>query len=139
MKDRNQEIHVLLTPEEMDQLQRKMKEAGIRNRSAYVRKMALDGYVVNLDMSDIREVISLLRRNSDVFSAIFHCLIDEKPMAFRRHYTLSSAIYRKEIKRIVGSKTYNRLIPSILSNSSKSAYFKPTTDLLTNSPFSEAI
>lgn len=82
---------------------------------------------------------SLLRRNSDVFSAIFHCLIDEKPMAFRRHYTLSSAIYRKEIKRIVGSKTYNRLIPSILSNSSKSAYFKPTTDLLTNSPFSEAI
>ena len=65
MKDRNQEIHVLLTPEEMDQLQRKMMEAGIRNRSAYVRKMALDGYVVNLDISDIREAISLLRRISN--------------------------------------------------------------------------
>ena len=55
----------MLTPEEMDRLILKMQESGIRNRSADVRKMALDGYVVNLDTSDIKKVVSLLRYSSN--------------------------------------------------------------------------
>ena len=39
----------------------KMTAAGIRNREAYMRKMILDGYVVRLDFSDIRELSRLLR------------------------------------------------------------------------------
>ena len=54
MKERNQEIHVLFLPEEMERLKQKMAEVGMFNRSAYVRKMALDGYCVNLDLSDMR-------------------------------------------------------------------------------------
>lgn len=65
MKERNQEIHVLWTREEMDRLKEKMEEAGVKNRSAYVRKMALDGYVVRLDMTDINELIRLLRSSSN--------------------------------------------------------------------------
>ena len=65
MKERNQEIHVFLTPEEMNRIREKMKEAGIRNKSAYIRKMALDGYVVSIDMSDIHELTSLLRHSSN--------------------------------------------------------------------------
>lgn len=65
MKARDQEIHVLLTPAEMSRIDRKMREAGIRNRSAYIRKMALDGYVINLDMSDIRKLTFLLRSCSN--------------------------------------------------------------------------
>ncbi len=65
MKERTQEIHVLWTQDEMKCLQEKMKEADVRNRSAYVRKMALDGYVVRLDMSDIRELVRLLRISSN--------------------------------------------------------------------------
>lgn len=65
MKERNQEIHVFLTPEEMHRIREKMKEAGIRNMSAYIRKMALDGYVVSIDMSDIHELTSLLRHSSN--------------------------------------------------------------------------
>ena len=42
-----------------------MAEAGVKNRSAYVRKMALDGYVVRLDMTDINELIRLLRSSSN--------------------------------------------------------------------------
>lgn len=61
MKERTQEIHVLFLPEEMDRLKQKMAEIGILNRSAYVRKMALDGYCVNLDLSDMKEMVSLLR------------------------------------------------------------------------------
>ena len=65
MKERNQEIHVLFLPEEMERLKQKMAEVGMFNRSAYVRKMALDGYCVNLDLSDMREMVSLLRRCSN--------------------------------------------------------------------------
>ena len=42
-----------------------MAEIGVVNRSAYVRKMALDGYCVNLDLIDMKEMISLLRRCSN--------------------------------------------------------------------------
>jgi len=65
MKDRTEEIHVLLTRDEMDLIQRKMAEVGIRNRSAYVRKMAIDGYVVKLNLENIHELLSLLRRSSN--------------------------------------------------------------------------
>ena len=65
MKERTQEIHVLWTQDEMKRLREKMKEAGVRNRSAYIRKMALDGYVIKLDMTDIRELIRLLRNSSN--------------------------------------------------------------------------
>ena len=65
MRERNQEIHVLLLPEEMERIKQKMDELGIINRSAYVRKMALDGYCVNLDLTDMKEMVSLLRRCSN--------------------------------------------------------------------------
>ena len=65
MKERNQEIHVLFLPDEMERMKQKMAEVGIIHRSAYVRKMALDGYCVNLDLTDMKEMVSLLRRCSN--------------------------------------------------------------------------
>lgn len=65
MKERTQEIHVLFLPEEMERLKQKMAETGILNRSAYIRKMVLDGYCINLDLSDMKEMITLLRRSSN--------------------------------------------------------------------------
>ncbi len=65
MKERTQEIHVLFLPDEMERVKQKMSEIGIINRSAYIRKMALDGYCVNLDLSDMKEMVSLLRRCSN--------------------------------------------------------------------------
>ena len=38
-----------------------MTAAGISNREAYLRKMVLDGYVVRVDFSDVRELSRLLR------------------------------------------------------------------------------
>ena len=40
----------------------RMVEAGISNMGAYMRKMALNGYVLHVDLSDIRELVSLQRR-----------------------------------------------------------------------------
>lgn len=36
--------------------------AGIRNMGAYVRKMALNGYVLHVDLAPVRELVSLQRR-----------------------------------------------------------------------------
>jgi hypothetical protein len=37
-----------------------MAAAGIRNREAYLRKMVLDGYILRLDLSDVKEMTRLL-------------------------------------------------------------------------------
>jgi len=42
-------------------IEEKMQVAGIANRGAYIRKMILDGYVVRIDFSEVRELSRLLR------------------------------------------------------------------------------
>ena len=70
MKIRNQELRALFTPEEVERLKQRMAEAGVKNRSAFLRKMALDGYIIKLDTSDIRQMISLLRHSSNNLNQI---------------------------------------------------------------------
>ena len=59
---RNTLLHVWLSPDERAKIQERMADVGIRNLSAYVRKMALNGYVLHVDLSDIRELVALQRR-----------------------------------------------------------------------------
>jgi len=58
-------LFVWLSQEERDEIERRMSEAGIRNMSAYVRKMTLDGYVLHVDLSPVQELVSLQRRCSN--------------------------------------------------------------------------
>ena len=46
-------------------IEEKMRQLGTKNMGAYIRKMAIDGYVVRLDLTDISELVSLLRRSSN--------------------------------------------------------------------------
>ena len=55
-------LHVMVTPEEQALIGERMAEAGISNMGAYMRKMALNGYVLHVDLSDIRELVILQRR-----------------------------------------------------------------------------
>ena len=52
----------MVTPEEQVLIGERMAEAGISNMGSYIRKMALNGYVLHVDLSDIRELVSLQRR-----------------------------------------------------------------------------
>ena len=56
---------IRLTPEELQMIQEKMKQYGTRNFSAFVRKMAIDGYVVRLELPELKEMVSLLRYSSN--------------------------------------------------------------------------
>ena len=70
MKTRYHETHVLWNEEEIDRLRQRMDEAGVKNCSAFIRKMSLDGYIVKLDMDDIHEMIRLLRNATNNLNQI---------------------------------------------------------------------
>ncbi len=72
MANRNRPIQVKfrVTPEERALIDKRMAQAGTRNMAAYLRKMAIDGYVVKLELPELRDMISKLRRISNNFNQI---------------------------------------------------------------------
>lgn len=65
MMKREKQLLVRISDEDKARIQAKMEEAGILNMSAYVRKMALDGICVKLDLQEVRQLIVLLQRCSN--------------------------------------------------------------------------
>ena len=67
MANRRRKIQVLVmvTEKERALIREKMAQYGTRNMGAYLRKMAIDGYVVRLETKELSEMISLLRRSSN--------------------------------------------------------------------------
>lgn len=54
-------VEFVMSEQEAELVKEHMAELGITNLSAYLRKMAVDGYIIHLDMGDIQEMIRLLR------------------------------------------------------------------------------
>lgn len=67
MANRKRDIQVKfrVTPQERDMIETKMAQIGTTNMAAYLRKMAIDGYVVKLDIPELNEMVSLLRYTSN--------------------------------------------------------------------------
>ena len=63
--EKTKRLEARLTEQELKLIEEKMKQCGIKNKSAYLRKMAIDGYLIQLDLSDVKEMIRLLRINSN--------------------------------------------------------------------------
>ncbi len=58
-------LYFKVSPEEKNSLRKKMAQLGIHNQRAYLRKMAVDGYAVQVDLSDFKTLVSLLRNCSN--------------------------------------------------------------------------
>lgn len=58
-------IKVRLSSDELKMIQEKMEQFGTDNMSAFIRKMAIDGYVVKLEIPELKEILSLLRYSSN--------------------------------------------------------------------------
>ena len=54
-----------VTAEERALIEQKMAQLPTQRIGAYLRKMAIDGYVVKLDLPELRELVSLLRYSSN--------------------------------------------------------------------------
>ena len=54
-------LYTKVSPEEKEVIDQKMALLGTSNLRGYLRKMAVDGYIVQLDMSNVVELVKLLR------------------------------------------------------------------------------
>ena len=84
-------LHVMVSEEELEQIKGRMAEAGIRNTGAYIRKMALNGYVLRVDLADVRELVSLHRRcannlNQVAIHANTYCIYPSEIAALQKDY-----------------------------------------------------
>ena len=72
MKKRKHDIPIMfwVTEQERDLIEQRMAQIGTTNMSAYLRKIAIDGYVLKLDLPELKEMISLLRRSSNNLNQI---------------------------------------------------------------------
>ena len=58
-------LYTMVSPREKEVIDQKMAQLGTTNMAAYLRKMAIDGFVINLELPELREMVSLLRRSSN--------------------------------------------------------------------------
>lgn len=67
MANRKRDVPLLfwVSKQEKELIDEKMAQLGTGNLSAYLRKMAIDGYAVRLDLPELREMVSLLRYSSN--------------------------------------------------------------------------
>ena len=59
-KSRTIPIFFRVDPKERDIIEQKMKDVGTSNMGAYLRKMAIDGYVIRVEAPEFKELLRLL-------------------------------------------------------------------------------
>ena len=64
-RKREVQLNFRVSPEELALIEQKMAQMVTKNREAYLRKMALDGYVVRLELPELKELVSLMRYSSN--------------------------------------------------------------------------
>ena len=61
-RKRNKEIHFYVTEEERKLIRRKMIESKTKNMGAYLRKMAIDGYIIKVDYTQQKKLAAAVSR-----------------------------------------------------------------------------
>ncbi len=69
-RKRSIHYHFCVDEDEASLIRDRMDRLGVTSLGAYMRKMAIDGYHLNVDLSDVRELVSLLRRCSNNLNQI---------------------------------------------------------------------
>lgn len=89
MKEKRiREIHIYLTDDEYSALKQNVEKSGRLSMSAYLRKMIFDGYIINVDLSDLSSVEKLLRNISNNLNQI------------ARRVNLTGNVYSEDLKDI---------------------------------------
>ena len=74
MSNRKRNIQILfcVTPEEKKLIRQKMILSKTRNMGAYLRKMAIDGYIINTDTTPIKQVYEEMHKIGVNINQITH-------------------------------------------------------------------
>ena len=84
-------IYIRVSKDEWKKIRERMDEAGMNNMSAFIRRMALYGYLIRLDLSDMREVLRLLRIESNNLNQ------------YAKRANETGSIYEADIKELQGT------------------------------------
>ena len=87
MVERSKRIELRVTEDELMKIRDRMEEAGISSLTAYLVRMAIHGYVIVMDLSDLKEILRLLEisgnnlnqyaRKANETGSIYHEDIEE--------------------------------------------------------------
>ena len=61
MIERSKRIELRVTAEELRQIHEHMQETGISSLTAYMIRMAIHGYVIKMDLADLKELLRLMQ------------------------------------------------------------------------------
>ena len=61
MMERPKRIELRVTAKELRQIHERMQETGISSLTAYMIRMAIHGYVLKMDLSDLKEMLRLMQ------------------------------------------------------------------------------
>ena len=86
MRERGIIIKVPVSEKEKALITSKMKCMGIKNRSAFIRKMVLEGICINLEIPELKEVLRLMRYTSNNMNQ------------YAKRANETDSIYREDIK-----------------------------------------
>ena len=59
-RTRNIVINFAVTEKEREMIEKRMVQTGMKNRRAYLLKMAVDGRVIRVDLGSVKEMVRLL-------------------------------------------------------------------------------
>lgn len=96
MSNRECKLFFRATPEEYEIIKGRMADVGSKNLSAYVRKLVLSGYVIEMDMTDFKEILRLVSISSNNLNQ------------YARRANETGSIYLADIKEL--QKSYVQVI-----------------------------
>ena len=82
-------IYIKVSPKELQTIRERMESVGIQNLSAYMLKMAMNGFIIQLDMSDMKEVLRLMKINSNNLNQ------------YAKKANETGSIYKEDIKELM--------------------------------------
>lgn len=107
-RSRSRQVKFWVNEEEYELLQKKMEAASGVNQGAYIRKMILDGYIVNLDIPELKEIIRLFSITSN----------NVNQMARQLHST--GRIYQQDIGEVEAQLEQNyKMLRKLITKLSK--------------------
>ena len=104
---RTKRMKVHLTPQEHEWIKEKMAQAGMTNMSEFIRRMAMNGYVINADQPELDEILRLMHCTGNNLRQIEKHVRENEPehmpeveQLIRNHEEIEDAL--GEILRILG-------------------------------------
>ena len=110
-RKRKRRFQFWASEEEETIIRERMAEVGIVSLGAYFRKMAMDGLFIYLDLSDVKDMVMLLRRCSNSLNQIAkqanetHSIYESDIVDLRRQYDTLWGGVNKILQELAKIKT----------------------------------